>query len=761
MATGPDNSSTKTPSAPDFDSEMRIGLAMSGGIALVLYQSGAAHEILRFVRSWDKEDSPAYHTLLKEARIKPVLDIITGASAGGINCVLLGHCLAFERGFDVFRKAWVEVADIQNLRYDSGESPHSLLNREPLLDAIREEMGVEQARTEIDIDLYTALCRTEVQGQEKHSADSLGHMISVDTRANFIEFDLDDYKQNNLAQLLASGSATSAFPAAFAVVEDVESPKENPDIKRWFIDGGLWNNQPLDLAVGAVQDKPAYSLTHRYLFLIQPEPISKPEPTNVSQERDSDPPKEPSLPEVLMGLPLMGLNGNIWDAVQNIQRYNQRYAVYKKLLGFIEPEVINALGAKLYNEAQSQLNDVENCDALSPLNLVRFHNVFFQNDSGLIARWEALFAQCDSKDKRHMNQFALECLNKINEADLKLRALRREVQAINERHKATYAQYRSRVNTDFINERGEKLEEQEREREHTHYYEAHKDLQATKQSLYDKITLYKSYLVGNKSHSFKQNTITLLTKEEATKAWQSREARVTLLQAWKDANLSFTPPQTDAVNESQEEETDQEQRRIEFHLDCFRYVFASISDLIGKSEINLIRISPEDTDNLGLISTPPPSITSTKAKLKLAGERLGHFAGFLEEHWRRNDYVWARLDSAEILLKTVWQTAHLDDKQSIAGKSQQEWLIIIQKEILSEELAALEMSHPGSDRKVIGYGEEALGDLPHEKCVDDVKYLLLTLLDILAGYTHIPVGFAKFAVHVGAGIDQIWHTHSD
>ncbi len=428
-----------------YNSEMRIGLAMSGGIALVLYQSGAAHEILRFVRSWDKSaeaDSPSYKTLLEHAKIRPVLDIITGASAGGINCVLLGHCLAFNKPFSVFRNAWVETADVQKLRYSS--DPKSLLNREPLIEKIRSEMKRGTANPPADLDLYTALCRTEVHGQEMHTADALGHMISVDTRANFIDFALGAYtNKNNTENLLKAGSATSAFPGAFAPVQAD---------KRWYIDGGLWNNEPLNLAVAAVQDKPAYSLTHRYIFLVQPEPISP--------KIENTIPKEPSLAEILAGIPLMGLNGNIWDAVESIQRYNQRYSVYKGLLASIGTDAIKTLGANIKSEADKQvayltkdivpefpqeilaekeeeepeklkeeyLRDLR--ENLTPLNLVRFHNVFFQNDAGLIARWNALLDQ-PGADKVGMNKYAIECLKAIDRVDLKLRALRREIQATN------------------------------------------------------------------------------------------------------------------------------------------------------------------------------------------------------------------------------------------------------------------------------------------------------------------------------------------
>ena len=180
--------------------------------------------------------------------------------------------------------------------------------------------------------------------------------------------------------------------------------------------------------------------------------------------------------------------------------------------------------------------------------------------------------------------------------------------------------------------------------------------------------------------------------------------------------------------------------------DYVRYVFSSISDLIGKSEIHLVRISPEDTDNLSLIDKSDSDITTTKAKFKLAGEELGHFAGFLEERWRRNDYVWARLDTAEILLKTLWQTVGLENTEPIAGNTQKEWLQKIQSEIRAEEKRAHEYPPHQSTHEEIGFGKETLKNLSLETRIDDSRYLMITLIELLETATGSHLRVAKMAV---------------
>ena len=54
------------------------------------------------------------------------------------------------------------------------------------------------------------------------------------------------------------------------------------------------------------------------------------------------------------------------------------------------------------------------------------------------------------------------------------------------------------------------------------------------------------------------------------------------------------------------------------------------------------RVSPDDAPGLDV-----PAVT------KLAGTRLGHFAGFLRRDWRVDDLLWGRLDGAEAILAAV------------------------------------------------------------------------------------------------------------
>lgn len=73
---------------------------------------------------------------------------------------------------------------------------------------------------------------------------------------------------------------------------------------------------------------------------------------------------------------------------------------------------------------------------------------------------------------------------------------------------------------------------------------------------------------------------------------------------------------------------------------------AKVEDLI---EIDVMRVSPEDTDLLKCIDDP------------LAGADLAAFAGFLKRSSRENDLLWGRLNGAERLVDLIARAAVPDD----------------------------------------------------------------------------------------------------
>ena len=124
------------------EKELRIALVCFGGISLAIYMHGISKEILKLVRAssalhaiadraqrakasffdrvnrsdpeYDTED--VYFELLREigrtVEMRVVVDIIAGASAGGINGTMLARALSHDLPMDALRDLWLENADV-------------------------------------------------------------------------------------------------------------------------------------------------------------------------------------------------------------------------------------------------------------------------------------------------------------------------------------------------------------------------------------------------------------------------------------------------------------------------------------------------------------------------------------------------------------------------------------------------------------------------------------------------------------------------
>lgn len=123
--------------------ELRLALVCYGGVSLAVYMHGITREILKLARASrayhalreDEADSAnyedagehrgefdserVYFDLLKLAgrkvRLRVLIDVIAGASAGGINGIMLARALAYDLSLDDHRRLWLDLADVGEL----------------------------------------------------------------------------------------------------------------------------------------------------------------------------------------------------------------------------------------------------------------------------------------------------------------------------------------------------------------------------------------------------------------------------------------------------------------------------------------------------------------------------------------------------------------------------------------------------------------------------------------------------------------------
>lgn len=118
------------------EKELRLALVCYGGVSLAVYMHGVSKEILKLARASadyqagteaggrgnnsDFTDTEAvYLELLRDigqhVNLRVVVDIIAGASAGGINGILLARALAMDLAYDPLRSLWLDRADVSVL----------------------------------------------------------------------------------------------------------------------------------------------------------------------------------------------------------------------------------------------------------------------------------------------------------------------------------------------------------------------------------------------------------------------------------------------------------------------------------------------------------------------------------------------------------------------------------------------------------------------------------------------------------------------
>jgi patatin-related protein len=112
------------------EKELRLALVCYGGISLAVYMHGVTKEIWHLAkasRAFHAGEPPeagseqVYRGVLEAmARqsaldVRVLVDILAGASAGGINAIFLGEAIAAGRSLDPLTELWLDAADVDRL----------------------------------------------------------------------------------------------------------------------------------------------------------------------------------------------------------------------------------------------------------------------------------------------------------------------------------------------------------------------------------------------------------------------------------------------------------------------------------------------------------------------------------------------------------------------------------------------------------------------------------------------------------------------
>lgn len=685
--------------------EIRIGLVLYGGVSLAVYIYGVVVEVQRLLAAAAElergEAETAYAKALQESGASSVtVDIVSGTSAGGINGILLAKALAQQADVRSASALWIDHGDIdQLLHLPSKRDPRSLLESSQFERAVRkglagfdEGAGKGAAKRAAVLDLFVS--STHLRGGRRIFTDSLKHEIGTrqhryvfrlklrskgrDRQGRELGYGRDDFRNNE--RLVRLARATSAFPVAFEPVLIPRSDElfDNPeDGDGWFADGGILNNKPFTEAVGAIVSRRSDRPVRRWLFSLDPDPKPLEEEVGAGEA--------PAFDQIaLRSVAAIPRYQSIARDLVALKEHNEKVDAAEQAVRAGEEELTAALRTRAEGESPPGLGpgleatyaaqrrqawakevadglvanapdpDVEPSDG-AEADWGEVHHAFRSGAESLI---EELGPLPDLAFQRRRVYYLIKLLSMEAEVEVESG----DLAAVRE---ALWAEFEA-ISGALWDAFGERV---------TYPPPAQTE---------DREVLARNALAAA--------TARLVEVERAVerRLGEGLTGVVVLLGRREDEERKRPPfpVRLDDVFAHFE-------RRDAALLPAELY-----GGLERRDRVRYAQISPEDALNTGI-----------DGDKKLAGTSLGHFGGFLDAGWRRNDIVWGRLDGADVLMRAILDEPGVEDPGNLTDA--------VQEEILAEDLPQV-MKHPGGWRegleKHVGPGP-SLGDLDGGKLV--------------------------------------------
>ena len=321
--------------------ELRLAMVMTGGVSLAVWMGGVSAEVFRAMR---KEG--LYGDLCDLTATDLVVDVIAGASAGGLNGALLGTAIARDltpAKFDELRNLWLRVAGFEELlRSPFKANPPSLLKGDDfftpqLCDVLRDWLGAGSAATPPeDEDLTVVLTASLLTPELKRFADDFGTPIIEPVHRGQFKFTGSTFRDtDHLAERLALAARTSAsFPGAFeaSYIPVGEQLPNRPDMARvadfkrshWAVDGGVLMNKPVKPALDAIGRRPSKGELRRVVAYVNPDPGNRVVPDLFEQV--------PTIGQVILrSLVTLPRTESIAGDLEDLLAHNQKASGHRNL----------------------------------------------------------------------------------------------------------------------------------------------------------------------------------------------------------------------------------------------------------------------------------------------------------------------------------------------------------------------------------------------------------------------------------------------
>jgi patatin-related protein len=296
--------------------DLRLAIAMSGGVSLAVWMGGVAREVNLLQqasnrrsgksesdpRDWDACSRELYQNLLRLLDVKVTVDVLSGTSAGGINAALLG--LSSAAGVDLagLRELWLQTGSMDELlRHPREKDPPSLMQGDKvLLTGLAEGMRSLHANgrnlpghgcPDRQVDTTVFITTTMMSGETSRFTDDYGTLVPDVDHHGLFTFGQDALAPPSgaprLAELALAARSSASFPGAFEPsfvpighsIAPGSGIPAHPDMSgfanmtrsHWAADGGLLANRPLAPLLARIFAQPAWGQVRRVLAFVVPD----------------------------------------------------------------------------------------------------------------------------------------------------------------------------------------------------------------------------------------------------------------------------------------------------------------------------------------------------------------------------------------------------------------------------------------------------------------------------------------------------------
>lgn len=276
--------------------EVRLALVLNGGVSLAIWIGGVTREIdaaRRATPGDDDDTSPLYHALFTALDQDVVVDVIGGASAGGINGVLLAAAIYNDVPLGDLRETWISLGDFRTLlRSPTLPNPPSLMKgEEVVLPALEKELNnLWSGNVTSQNWLYLYVTATDLFGYDTAFHDSEGRTFAerdhrrvftfqheaatapipvsgelTGTMRRVVWFNNDDARE----LLVRAARGSSSFPVAFEA-HGLKIEDDEVVVDRWLVDGGILDNQPFNPVLDRISVLPGDRPVKRSVMYVVP-----------------------------------------------------------------------------------------------------------------------------------------------------------------------------------------------------------------------------------------------------------------------------------------------------------------------------------------------------------------------------------------------------------------------------------------------------------------------------------------------------------